>query len=117
MEMPAVISKLLEEHSDRLKARRPVFVPSPEVRARNAGRQLRALPPKSAYECVKYNGEPACAICLEPGWRSKKGLVRDHSHATGKARALLCGRCNQALGLLNDDPALVFRALEYLKSY
>jgi hypothetical protein len=41
-------------------------------------------------------------------------LSVDHCHETGKIRGLLCRKCNSALGLLNDDPELVNRALLYL---
>jgi hypothetical protein len=54
----------------------------------------------------------ACAICdvrLEP-----KNIAVDHCHATGRNRALLCRKCNSAIGFLGDDPKLVRRALAYL---
>lgn len=41
----------------------------------------------------------------------------DHNHETGQVRALLCGKCNKALGLLNDDPELMRRAANYVEKY
>jgi Recombination endonuclease VII len=55
-----------------------------------------------------------CAICKRPSY-TKKGLVVDHCHRTGAIRGILCSRCNSALGLFDDDPALLERALEYLR--
>ena len=45
-----------------------------------------------------------------------KTLAVDHDHGTGRVRGLLCGRCNTALGLLGDDPALIRLLLDYLTS-
>lgn len=38
----------------------------------------------------------------------------DHCHVTGSVRGVLCRRCNTALGLLEESPANLERALEYL---
>lgn len=57
-----------------------------------------------------------CAICArEP--EAGKNLCVDHDHETGKARSLLCRRCNTAIGQLNDDPTLLEKAAEYLKRW
>lgn len=56
----------------------------------------------------KQDGE--CAICT-------RMLVKpfvDHSHATGQVRGLLCGRCNTAIGMLDDEPTALMKAAEYL---
>ena len=57
-----------------------------------------------------------CALCgtTEPG---KKGLAIDHDHVTGQVRALLCGRCNTGIGLLQDDPELLAKAATYVRSH
>lgn len=38
----------------------------------------------------------------------------DHCHSTGQVRAWLCHKCNTAIGLLRDDPALCLTAAKYL---
>lgn len=53
-----------------------------------------------------------CAICHSN--HGKKRLSVDHDHVTGNVRALLCDKCNAALGLLNDSPLLVKSAMDYL---
>ena len=40
----------------------------------------------------------------------------DHNHVTGKVRGLLCGNCNKAVGLLNDNLSTICRLIIYLKS-
>lgn len=56
-----------------------------------------------------------CAICRQPPKR--KRLALDHDHATGKARAFLCHPCNNALGLFRDNPALLRKAIAYLRAH
>ena len=61
-----------------------------------------------------------CAICREPEKRVLYGnlahLVIDHDHKTGKVRALLCHRCNTALGHI-EDTEFRRKALEYLEYF
>lgn len=61
-----------------------------------------------------------CAICKQPpngnGARFKTLFV-DHNHTNNKVRGLLCHNCNVGLGSFRDNPALLFRAIEYLKQY
>lgn len=38
----------------------------------------------------------------------------DHCHVTGSVRGILCRRCNSALGLFEESPAMLERAAEYL---
>jgi hypothetical protein len=38
----------------------------------------------------------------------------DHDHATGRVRGVLCFNCNQALGNVRDDPAVLRSLLDYL---
>lgn len=52
-----------------------------------------------------------CEVCRQPpGGRL---LDLDHDHVTGKVRGLLCNRCNQALGLLNDSAEAIRSLLDY----
>ena len=53
-----------------------------------------------------------CAICLQPCVRERLGV--DHCHTTNTVRGLLCVRCNNAIGLFRDDPAICLRASQYL---
>lgn len=58
-----------------------------------------------------------CAICdqLPSGTRNNKRLHIDHDARTGEVRGLLCGKCNTALGLLNEDIVRFHMAMEYLR--
>ena len=57
-------------------------------------------------ECQK-----GCQIC-----GSTERLHIDHNHSTGKYRGILCSKCNQGIGLLNDDSNLLQKASIYLQS-
>jgi len=51
-----------------------------------------------------------CAIC-----KIKRARVIDHCHAVFKVRGILCHSCNFALGCAKDSPAILRRAVKYLK--
>lgn len=69
-------------------------------------------------DLVEYNRlleaqQGVCAVCRQPETsKVSKRLCVHHDHATGKVIALLCRRCNIAMGQLNDDPVLLRRAAE-----
>ena len=64
----------------------------------------------------KQNG--VCAICKQPETAVIKGRVIampvDHCHKTGKARGLLCTKCNRGLGLFGDNRQIMLAAESYL---
>ena len=51
-----------------------------------------------------------CKICGR-----ERNLVGDHDHVTGTYRGKLCNACNIGLGMFQDDPQVLERALAYLK--
>ncbi|MGH9084278.1 MAG: endonuclease VII domain-containing protein [Acidimicrobiales bacterium] len=55
-----------------------------------------------------------CAICRARPDREASMHV-DHDHESGAVRGLLCLSCNQGLGKFRDDPALLLRAIVYLR--
>jgi len=58
---------------------------------------------------VLQNGK--CAIC-----GAKRKLVIDHKHnGTRNVRGLLCTHCNVGLGMLREDIAILFAAIEYIR--
>ena len=63
-----------------------------------------------------------CYIChLPPTGKPIKGqapsLHVDHNHLTGEVRKLLCGKCNQAIGLLDEVPDRIRAAAAYLEEH
>ncbi len=58
-----------------------------------------------------------CACCGSTNPRSKTGWATDHCHTTGSVRGILCQPCNKGLGFFFDDPALLRKAISFLKKH
>ena len=71
---------------------------------------------KQDYEEMLARQGNACAICSDPlnGYRN---LHIDHDHVTGQVRGVLCRSCNLALGKFRDDPDLLIKAADYLRTF
>ena len=67
------------------------------------------------YEMMLKTQGGMCAICV--GRDRNKDLAVDHCHNTNTVRGLLCGRCNPAIGYLQDDPNLARKAASYLEKH
>lgn len=74
---------------------------------------------QESYEALFDAQKGVCAICARPETATWRGTVRnlavDHDHITGRVRGLLCIACNQGIGHLRDDPALLENAASYLR--
>lgn len=59
-----------------------------------------------------------CALCNQPETviirKNTALLAVDHDHKTGKIRGLLCFRCNTGLALIENNPEVLARMLNYL---
>ena len=58
-----------------------------------------------------------CAICKSRRDNvpiKQKLLPVDHDHKTGKVRGILCGKCNRAMGLLDENIRILERMIAYL---
>ncbi len=53
-----------------------------------------------------------CQIC---GNEIKKKKCIDHNHKTGNIRGILCSKCNNLLGMCNDNVEILEQAISYLK--
>jgi hypothetical protein len=83
------------------------------------GRKRQYLLDAKGYADLFRKQNGLCAICGRPErFVLKDGGLRalsvDHNHETGQIRGLLCHACNVALGLLQDDPEVLSRAVTYL---
>jgi len=71
--------------------------------------RIHGLTPEN-YEEILQLHENKCAVC-----KSEENLCVDHDHTTGKVRGILCNSCNAALGMLKDDPNIIWNLYLYLK--
>jgi hypothetical protein len=69
----------------------------------------------SDYDAMLLAQDGKCAICLTTPDTQRYGVFHvDHCHATGAVRGLLCRGCNNVLGVVNDSPEALARAIAYL---
>lgn len=66
------------------------------------------------FETLIFAQMGLCAIC---GRNERQRLHVDHDHRTGVVRGLLCGKCNKAIGLLEEEPTILRSAENYLVTY
>lgn len=67
------------------------------------------------YNLILKIQDNKCAVCYIDKNSLKRDLDVDHNHITNKVRGLLCGKCNKALGLLNDSVFILENLITYLK--
>lgn len=63
-----------------------------------------------AYDSLLESQDHQCGIC-----GSSRKLYVDHNHATGAVRGFLCNQCNAGIGMLQDNPDLLRKAIEWLE--
>lgn len=83
------------------------------ARSRRAALKKLGWTPELVEES-KVLQENCCAICRIVFDRTPHA---DHDHETQSPRGLLCGTCNQAIGLLQDNSRLCEAAAAYLRKW
>lgn len=69
------------------------------------------------YCAMRDQQQNKCAICDREEHTKQRRLAVDHNHQTLEVRALLCHHCNTGLGNFFDNPALLWKAIQYLAKY
>jgi hypothetical protein len=110
-----------KRHNDRRKAQaKGYYDPSKKglmtMQRRNAHLLRKYGISLDDYLKMREAQDGKCAICeeLPKPTGNKLELVVDHCHRSGKVRALLCDRCNRALGVVNDDADLLLKLRVYV---
>jgi hypothetical protein len=113
----ARVKKWQQANADRLNAYRRVHNATPErKRALRNGYYRRTFGiTADDVDALIENQGGKCAICGGQPTRAEVWHV-DHDHATGRIRGVLCQRCNHGIGLLDEDPARLRAAADYLAS-
>ena len=96
-----------DRNRDRINAQRRARGPKNTDKRRNA--QLKTVYGITLDQYNQMLGEQngLCAVCNLPETAIRLGkaqrLAVDHNHTTGQVRALLCTKCNAALGYLDEN--------------
>lgn len=69
------------------------------------------------YNRMFQQQEGCCAICGTHQSNVHRSLAVDHDHRTGKVRALLCHKCNAALGNVNDSIDILKEMISYINRH
>jgi hypothetical protein len=86
-----------------------------ENRKNNRVKNLYGLDAE-AHETMFQGQCCACAIC-NTEFKHRRLMHIDHCHQTNVVRGLLCGPCNQGIGLLKHDPEILKKAMEYINDH
>ena len=102
-----------------MKARTRRNIDNGSIRNRELQRKY-GIDLETYQKMVERQGD-ACAICGTTDKGIARGRIRywsvDHDHVTGEIRKLLCQKRNALLGLTNDDPLILKRAIAYLENH
>lgn len=66
---------------------------------------------KADYDRMSAEQNYRCAICEQ---EAADGLQIDHNHQTNQVRELLCENCNIGVGLFDENPETMAKAIVYL---
>jgi Recombination endonuclease VII len=111
----ARVKKWQQENSERLNAHRREYRRRPDrKRADRNGHLMRKFGiTVEEYERMLEEQGGGCAICHAPPPDSGS-LHVDHDHKTGQVRALLCVKCNNAIGAFGEKYELFQAAADYV---
>ena len=103
----------------QLKSSKARYENEPEFRSNAIKRSRRAALKKlgwtpEAVETAKVEQDNCCALCSRIFEATPHA---DHDHDTKTPRDLLCGTCNQAIGLLQDSSVMCEAAAAYLRKW
>lgn len=108
------LSLPIEERRNRKSAAYAKEKLTPAYRLQMLRRSIKMLGLNSEKDLIlaALEKQKLCAICHSA---PRSRLHIDHNHKTGKYRGLLCDNCNLGLGHFKDSPALLSKAINYLK--
>ena len=107
-----------EHLEERRKKDRLSYRDNPKKKEKNFRQNLKKRGLSiEVYAVILKSQNHSCAICGLNEQENGKRLAVDHSHKTGKIRALLCNRCNTILGLADDNIEILSRLITYLRQH
>ena len=77
-------------------------------------RKMYGISTRDYEDMIRIQGG-RCSLCGDSFSTENRNPCVDHDHKTGVVRGILHNKCNRALGLLRDDPAMCDLAAAYLR--
>ena len=103
-----------QENKEKIKKERKEFYHKfPELVRK---RRMMTTYKITAEKYEQLNAVKNCECCGRSEKEFVKGLSIDHCHKSGEVRGVLCPNCNTAIGLFNDDPGVMKKAIGYLNA-
>lgn len=111
----ARVKRWQQENSERLNHYRRQRRNDPDVKRVERSNYLKRTYGISIeqYEEMLAGQDGGCGMCGRPPSEAVS-LHIDHDHRTGRIRGLLCFRCNNSLGDLDENPDLLLAGVRYL---
>lgn len=111
--------KWTDDNPDKVKVKKKDYYYKHPDRVHNKELKHKFNITKEDYDKMLLQQNNKCAICnREEMTKGRSGKIRklsvDHCHDSNKVRGLLCGKCNTALGLFEDDTNVLKQAIDYL---
>ena len=100
--------------SEHLKELRKGYYKKDPLKTREATLQREYGISLEHYYTMLEKQEGRCAVCGITAKDNKKSLAVDHCHKTNKVRALLCARCNCALGFVKENATVARQLADYI---
>lgn len=91
--------------------------PTDKIKARDYGLKRKYGISLENFNARYTEQDGKCAICKCPIEASGQQTHVDHSHVTGRVRALLCSGCNYRLGIIECLGDRLSAFTDYLKKY
>jgi hypothetical protein len=102
-----------DEQLAREKARRLADPVGASEKARRYTIKYKYGITEEQFDALLATQDGRCAVCRREFTRRPN---IDHDHSSGRIRGLLDGACNRAIGQMQDDPALLRAAADYLEA-
>lgn len=104
-----------QNRTTRIQNAQTYYSNNKEIISKN--NQVRKYGVSSSWLEERYSIQKSlCEICKRDGG-IKKSLCIDHDHQTGEVRGLICGKCNTAIGMVEESTEILMAIIEYLERY
>lgn len=105
-----------ENNKDKIKARKKIWCAGRKEESRAYGLRYHYNLTIDDYNEMLISQSNSCAICKIEKDNLPVRLCVDHNHVSLKVRGLLCNNCNKSIGLFNDEPDRIMKAIKYIEN-